>query len=204
MPGAAGKALEVIARLEAVDGTPWEGAVMAEMAQQVMRLPAAVEMTEGARSDVSRARFLLRLSAREIGDVLKGDDRMRRAACGETARDARMTRGGGGSATVMGDKRGGYGMADGHHVKGFGDVAVGARLEVWLGEVVEDMKCDDYGEVTQLLPDRWVRVLWHMEGQKFDHELDEITDLLVPEWSPEVQALIDRAQDLKEGRGGTA
>ncbi len=95
-------------------------------------------------------------------------------------------------------------MAEGHGVKGFGEVTVGTRLEVWLGPGTENMKCDDYGEVTQLLPEGWVRVFWHMEGDELDHELDEITDLLVAAWSPEVQALIDRARDLEEGRGGTA
>lgn len=37
----------------------------------------------------------LRLSAREIGEVLEGDDSMRRAIGGDAVRDARMTRGGG-------------------------------------------------------------------------------------------------------------
>ena len=95
-------------------------------------------------------------------------------------------------------------MADGYEVAGFGEVTIGTRLEVWLGEVAEEMACSDYGEVIELLPARWVRVWWHMEGQHGDHELDEITDFLVPEWSHEVQAQIDRGRDVGEGHGGTA
>ena len=91
----AGRAAAVIAGLQGVEGTAWEKAVMEELGRQVMRTPEARRHTEGARSEVSRARFFLRLTSREIGDVLQGDERMRRAAAGEALQDSRMTHGGG-------------------------------------------------------------------------------------------------------------
>ncbi len=90
----AGRALEVLARLEAVDGTAWEDAVTGEVAHQVMRLPAAVRMTEDVGDEETRARFFLLQAAREIGEVLESDDSMRQAIGGD-AEEARMTRGGG-------------------------------------------------------------------------------------------------------------
>ena len=91
----AGRAREAVAALLAVEGTVWEEAVYSELGRRVMSSPEAARHTEGVSSDVARARYFLRLSRDEIGEVLQSDETMRRAAAGEAVPTSRMTRGGG-------------------------------------------------------------------------------------------------------------
>ena len=91
---------------------------------------------------------------------------------------------------------------EGYDVPGFGRVTVGTKVEMWGGE--DGRSVSDWGEVTALLPNRWVRVWWHMEQLHLDSEVEEVTDHVVPEYSEEVLAMINRDRDIREGRGGTA
>ena len=87
-------------------------------------------------------------------------------------------------------------------IPGFGEVTVGTKVEI--PDDGDGRSVDDWGEVTELLPNGWVRVWWNMDEVHMDSEVDEITDFVVAEYSAEVVALINRDRDLREGRGGTA
>ncbi|MCY4607359.1 MAG: hypothetical protein OXD40_02000 [bacterium] len=93
-------------------------------------------------------------------------------------------------------------MASDYEIPGFGEVTVGTRVEIWGGD--DGQSVDDWGEVTELLPNGWVRAWWHMDRIHIDSEVAEIADLVVTEYSEEVMALINRERDIREGRGGTA
>ena len=93
-------------------------------------------------------------------------------------------------------------MASDYEIPGFGEVRVGTKVEIWNGD--DGRSVDDWGEVTELLPNGWVRVWWNMDQVHIDTEVEEISDLVVAEYSEEVMALVNRDRDLGEGRGGTA
>lgn len=93
-------------------------------------------------------------------------------------------------------------MASGYEIPGFGAVTVGTRVELWDGD--DGRNLGDWGEVTELLPNGWVRTWWNDDGVHIDSEVGDIADFVVDEYSQEAVALINRDQNPGEGRGGAA
>ncbi len=77
-----------------------------------------------------------------------------------------------------------------------GEVRVGTKVEVWDGGTAhgEDL---DWGEVTQVLTNRTVAVHWYADGETAICDVDEISDLIVDDWGPEIVTMMlrKRAQD---------
>ena len=90
-------------------------------------------------------------------------------------------------------------MPDSHYVRGVGHVRVGTKVEVWGEDAPED-----WGEVTAVHDARVVSIHWYMDGATAQFDVLALgPEIVVPDWSDEVYARIDRDNEL-EGRGGGA
>ncbi len=85
-------------------------------------------------------------------------------------------------------------MGEAWEVEVGGDVRVGTKLERWLGG-----RPRDWGEVKRLLPGWRVLVAWEVEGEDVIHDVEEIVDICVGDWSGEVLALIAERAKGTEG-----
>ena len=74
------------------------------------------------------------------------------------------------------------------------EVRIGTKLERWLGG-----RPRDWGEVTRLLPGRRVLISWAVEGEVVIHDVEEIVEICVGDWSGEVLALIAGRTSGDEG-----
>ena len=87
-----------------------------------------------------------------------------------------------------------------YEVEGVGQVRVGTKLEVWDG--TQDDEDLDWGEVTKLLVDRRVEVHWYGEDDRSICEIEDVVNLFVDDWSPEIY---DTLRKRAAGQGhGTA
>ena len=89
-------------------------------------------------------------------------------------------------------------MDEHYEVEGVGQVRVGTKLELWQGG-----QARDWGEVTKLLPGWQVVVSWMGTADTLIHDVEDVVDICVNDWSGEVRALIvERAAAGPCGGGG--
>ena len=86
------------------------------------------------------------------------------------------------------------------HLKGFRQVRVGTKLEIWDG--TEDDEYLDWGEVTHLLAGERVAVYWHNGAETTIAGAGDGSDLYVDDWSPVVYSILrKRAKEGGQGHG---
>ncbi len=83
-----------------------------------------------------------------------------------------------------------------YEMKRVGQVRVGTKVERWMGGGPRD-----WGEVTKLLPAGEVVVFWEGSADTLIHDVGDIFDICVRDWSDEVRALI-AARAGEAGGGG--
>lgn len=87
-------------------------------------------------------------------------------------------------------------MIEFYEIEGAGQVRVGTKVERWLGGEPRD-----WGEVTMLLPAGEVVVSWEGTADTLIHDVGDLIDLCVSDWSDAVCALVaSRADEAGAGR----
>ena len=87
-------------------------------------------------------------------------------------------------------------MIECYEIEGAGEVRVGTKVERWLGGEPRD-----WGEVTMLLPAGEVVVSWEGTADTLIHDVGDLIDLCVSDWSGAVCELIaSRADEAGAGR----
>lgn len=88
-------------------------------------------------------------------------------------------------------------MDEFYEIEGGRWIGVGTKAERWLGG-----RPVDWGDVTKLLPGQRVLVSWQGTADTLIHDVEDIVDICVDDWSAEARALIARRQDASGAEDG--